>query len=164
MRYAAYFAFAGAVTGALLLTVFVLVAKFQNNDFPFRCSGFVRYDLEHTENGKHEFLVAQDLRFQTRDSGYLIFSGQVNLPNKTVQLNRTVELNQGEKIDNNTYRYHIQNIKASPTDNAPAEVFNLLLGEFTADPTSMQLDVDKLGKKDYLISGPLSSLFTCVRY
>lgn len=164
MRYAAYFALAGAVTGALLLTVFVLVAKFQNNDFPLRCTGFVRYDLSRDQGSLPTFLVAQDLRFQSEENGHLVFVGQVNMPNKTLQLNRTVEFDQGKKIDSNTYRYHIRDIQISPTDNTPAEVFNLLLGEFTADPTSMQLDVDRLGREGFRISGPVSSLFTCVIY
>ncbi|PWC18277.1 hypothetical protein DDT52_13995 [Brenneria roseae subsp. roseae] len=63
-----------------------------------------------------------------------------------------------------TFRYHIKAISVSTTDNTPEPLFNQLLSEFTADSTTLQLDVIQLGKQAYLIGGPVSYLFTCVTY
>ncbi len=134
------------------------------DDFPFRCSTFTRYDLSRKEGVSIEFALKHDLRFQDKSSGYLLLNGQVTYGDKVTTLNRRIILNQGDKIDYDTYRYHIDNIIKSSTDNTPDAAFNHLLAELMLDPSSLQLNVVQLDKKTYLIGGPLSHLFTCQRY
>nr|WP_141653830.1 FidL-like protein [Erwinia billingiae] len=47
---------------------------------------------------------------------------------------------------------------------APDTLFNKLLAELTLDHSYVQLSVDKVDDKSYLIGAPLSCLFTCKRY
>ncbi|MGJ0193842.1 FidL-like protein [Pantoea sp. RRHST58] len=132
--------------------------------FPFRCNTFTRYDLSRKEGSHLDFAVTQDLRFQDRDSGYLLLNGQVTSASNTTLLNRRLILTKGEKIDFDTYRYQIEKVITSSTDNTPDSTFNMLLAELTLDPSYLQFDVVKVDEKSYLIAGPLSYLFTCQRY
>jgi len=155
-----------AVIPAALVVLFIGLKYFTNREeaFPFRCATFTRYDLSRTE-GKHlDFAVTQDLRFQTRDSGYLLLNGQVTNGEETTLLNRRIILTTGDKVDYDTYRYRIAKTITSATDTTPDATFNMLLAELTLDPSYLQLDVIKVDEKAYLISGPLSYLFTCQRY
>jgi len=79
-------------------------------------------------------------------------------------VNRRIVLSGGNKIDSDTYRYNISNTITSPTDTTPDSMFNMLLAELTLDHSYLQLSVDKVDNKSYLIGGPLSYLFTCQRY
>jgi len=132
--------------------------------FPFRCATFTRYELSRKEGNHLDFAVTQDLRFQNHDSGYLLLNGQVTSGNNTTLLNRRLILNNGDKIDYDTYRYQIGKIITSSTDTTPNVIFNMLLAELTLDPSYLQLDVVKVDEKSFLIGGPLSYLFTCQRY
>lgn len=152
--------------GALLLVVFAGINYFKSrtNDLPFRCSAFSRYELSHHDTKRIEFTVSQDLRFIDSDKGYLLLNGEVTVGDVVTELNRRIALSQGNKIDSDTYRYKIREIITSTNDTTPDTVFNLLLAEITLDPTYLQLDFTRLDEDTYLISGPLSYLFTCQRY
>lgn len=134
------------------------------DSFPFRCATFTRYDLSRKEGNRLDFNVTQDLRFQNRNSGYLLLNGQVISGDNTTLLNRRLILTTGDKIDYDTYRYKISQIITSATDTTPDAIFNILKAELTLDPSYLQLDVVKVDEKSYLIGGPLSYLFTCQRY
>lgn len=136
----------------------------RHDAFPFRCATFTRYDLSRQEGAYLTFAVTQDLRFQDRKSGYLLLNGQVTRGDQTTILNRRIGLTQGAKIDSETYRYHIDNVITSTTDNTPDATFALLLAELTLDPSWLQLEINRLDSKTYLVGGPLSYLFTCQRY
>lgn len=157
------------LTITLSLTLFVtLVAgvmfKRQDNDLPFRCSAFSRYDLSRHEGKRLDFYVSQDLRFIDPHSGYLLLNGQVTAGDTVTVLNRRIALSNGNRIEKNTYRYKIRTIVTATNDTTPDAIFNLLFSEITLDPTYLQLDLTRVDEKSYLISGPLSYLFTCERY
>ena len=151
---------------ALLLSVFAGINYFkrQEQDLPFRCFAFSHYDLSRHEGKPFSFVVSQDLRFIDLQSGYLLLNGQAKSGEQETILNRRIALNEGHKIDSDTYRYKIRQIITSTNDTTPDDVFSTLLTEITLDPTYLQLDITQLDKKTYLISGPLSYLFTCQRY
>ncbi|MEB6225169.1 MULTISPECIES: FidL-like protein [Pantoea] len=155
-----------ATLAILLLVTFAAINfyRHQETDLPFRCSAFSRYDLSRQEGKKVEFAVSQDLRFIDAHSGYLLLNGQVTLGDKVTTLNRRIALSEGGKIESDTYRYKIKSIITSTNDTTPDAVFNLLLAEITLDPTYLQVDVRQVDQQAYLISGPLSYLFTCKRY
>ncbi|WP_428944974.1 FidL-like protein [Pantoea sp. FN060301] len=132
--------------------------------YPFRCTTYTRYDLSRNEGKKLEFDVAQDLRFQNKNSGYLLINGQATDGDNISTLNRRIVLTEGEKIDYDTYRYQIAKTITSSTDTTSDNIFNALLAELTLDPSYLQLNIDKVDENTYLISGPLSYLFTCQRY
>ncbi|MDX5627746.1 MULTISPECIES: FidL-like protein [unclassified Brenneria] len=147
----------------LLVTLFIVISSHQQIAWPFKCSAFTRYNLN--QDGQNlEFFLAQDLRFQNNDSGYLLLNGRAVDRGKTTVLNRTIYLKQGGRIDSDTFRYAISRIVPSPTDNTPDAVFNQLLAEFTSDSTRLQLDTIHIQDKAYLIGGPISYLFTCTAY
>lgn len=150
----------------LLLVIFAGINYFKprTNDLPFRCSTFSRYDLSRHDNKKIEFAVSQDLRFINSDSGYLLLNGQTTFGDEVTTLNRRIALSAGHKLDSDTYRYTIRKIITSTNDSTPDAVFSLLLAEITLDPGYLQLDINQVDKKTYLIGGPLSYLFTCQRY
>ncbi|MDQ1215024.1 FidL-like protein [Pantoea anthophila] len=150
----------------LLLAIFAGINfyRYQESDLPFRCSAFSRYDLSRQEGKRIEFAVSQDLRFIDAHSGYLLLNGQVTFGDAVTTLNRRIALSEGNKIDSDTYRYKIRTIVTSTNDTTPDAVFNQLLAEITLDPSYLQLDVRQLDQHAYLISGPLSYLFTCKRY
>ncbi|PWC11890.1 FidL-like protein [Brenneria corticis] len=152
------------VGAVLLLAVLIaLLLLRQNTTFPFKCSGFTRYDLGR--NGSVlDYHLAQDLRFQSANAGYFLLNGHVSTGDKDMTLSRTINLDKGGKLDQDTFRYHIKAVTASATDNTPEPLFNQLLSEFTTDSATLQLDVIQLGKQAYLIGGPISYLFTCVAY
>ncbi|CPR21659.1 FidL-like protein [Brenneria goodwinii] len=152
-------------TGLLLLltTLFIVISSHRQIAWPFKCSAFTRYNLNR-DGHNLEFYLAQDLRFQNNDSGYFLLNGRAVDQGKATVLNRTIYLTQGGRIDNDTFRYHISRIVASPTDNTPDTVFNQLLAEFTSDSTRLQLDTIHIQDKAYLIGGPISYLFTCAAY
>ncbi|WP_265909993.1 FidL-like protein [Erwinia billingiae] len=159
------------LTSALMLIAFTLMLLigvdyfFKKNDtFPFRCSTFSRYDLSRKEGNIFEFAVTQDLRFQDEKTGYLLLNGQAISGDTTTILDRRIILSSGNKIDNDTYRYTISNTITSSTDTTPDTLFNKLLAELTLDHSYLQLSVDKVDDKSYLIGAPLSYLFTCQRY
>lgn len=151
---------------ALLMVTFagVYYLTHQAKDFPFRCSAFSRYDLSRNDDKRIEFAVAQDLRFDKKDSGYLLLNGQATSNDGVTILNRRVALINGAKISDDTYRYQISKVVTSNTDTTPDVIFNKLLAEITLDPTHLQLDVDMIDKNTYIIGGPISYLFTCQRY
>lgn len=151
---------------SLLLILFIGInySAQKSEDFPFRCSTFSRYDLSRKEGKRIEFAVTQDLRFQDDKTGYLLLNGQTTLGDNSMIVNRRIVLSGGNKIDTDTYRYNISNTITSPTDTTPDSMFNMLLAELTLDHSYLQLSVDKVDKKSYLIGGPLSYLFTCQRY
>jgi len=151
---------------ALLLVIFTGFNFFKSraNDLPFRCSAFSRYELSRHDASRIEFAVTQYLRFIDSDTGYLLLNGQVTVDDKITGLNRRIALSQGRKIDSDTYRYKITKMITSTNDSTPDDVFNILLAEITLDPNYLQLDFTRLNGNAYLISGPLSSLFTCQRY
>lgn len=151
---------------ALLLLSFAGINyyKRQADDLPFRCSAFSRYDLSRNNEKKIRFVVSQDLRFTDLSSGYLLLNGQVTFGDEITILNRRLALNEGNKIDSDTYRYKIRRIITSTNDTTPDAVFNRLLVEITLDSTHLQLDMTQVDKKTYLIGAPISYLFTCQRY
>lgn len=151
---------------AALVALFIATAWFTHRaeSYPFRCATFNRYDLSRHEGKRLEFAVTQDLRFQNKNSGYLLINGQATNGDVDTILNRRIILTQGEKTDGNTYRYQINKVVTSSTDTTPDGMFNALLAELTLDPTYLQLDIVKVDEKTYLMSGPLSYLFTCQRY
>lgn len=150
----------------LLLVIFAGIHYFKPrvNDLPFRCSAFSRYDLSRHDDKKIEFAVSQDLRFIDSNSGYLLLNGQVTFGDEVTTLNRRIALSTGRKIDSDTYRYKIRTIITSTNDTTPDGVFNLLLGEIILDSGYLQLNINQVDNKTYLIGGPLSYLFTCQRY
>ena len=148
----------------ILLTASVVTYSKRAETYPFRCSTFTRYDLSRKDDARREFAVTQDLRFINADSGYLLLNGQVTDGEKVTTLDRKINLSGGGKIDSDTYRYRIDKIVPSTTDNTPDSLFNLLLAELTLDPSYLQLDVTKVDHNAYLVGGPLSYLFTCQRY
>lgn len=148
----------------ILLTASVVTYSKRAESYPFRCSTFTRYDLSREDNARREYAVTQDLRFLNTDSGYLLLNGQVTDGEKVTTLNRKISLTKGGKIDSDTYRYRIDKIISSTTDNTPENLFNLLLAELTPDPSYLQLDVTKVDHNTFMIGGPLSYLFTCQRY
>lgn len=155
-----------AIVVAALVVLSIALDYFSNRaeTFPFRCATFTRYDLSRKEEKHLDFAVTQDLRFQNRDSGYLLLNGQATNGDETTLLNRRIILTRGDKVDYDTYRYQIGKIITSSTDTTPDATFNTLLAELTLDPSFLQLNVIKVDEKSYLIGGPLSYLFTCQRY
>jgi hypothetical protein len=155
---------ASVLVAVTLIAIGTMTFIHDADAFPFRCSTSTHYDLSRKEGSHNEFALIMDLRFQDKTSGYLLLNGQVNYGNVVATLNRRIILNQGDKIDYDTYHYHIENIVTSPTDNTPDAVFNDLLAELTLDPSYLQWDVVQVDTRTYLIGGPLSYLFTCQRY
>ncbi|SFT62670.1 FidL-like putative membrane protein [Kosakonia arachidis] len=151
---------------ALLIVIFSVIyfLSHKNKDFPFRCSTFSRYDLSRSAEKNIEFAISHDLRFETKSDGYLLLNGQAEVDGHTFILNRRIVFINGAKLDDDTYKYKIDEIITSTIDNTPNEFFNLLLAEITLDPSYLQLDVDKVDEGSYLIGGPLSYLFICQRY
>jgi hypothetical protein len=91
-------------------------------------------------------------------------NGQATFGDEVTTLNRRIALSAGDKIESDTYRYKIRTIITSTNDSTPDDVFNHLLAEITLDPGYLQLDINQVDKKTYLIGVPLSYLFTCQRY
>ncbi|MGK3143642.1 FidL-like protein [Pantoea sp. C2G6] len=151
---------------ALLLVIFGTINYFnqKTDDLPFRCFAFSRYDLSRQEGKPFIFTLSQDLRFESKQSGYLLLNGQVTSGSDVTILNRRIALSDGNKIDGDSYRYKIRKIITSTNDTTPEPVFNRLLAEITLDPNHLQLDIIQTDEKSYLIGGPLSYLFTCQRY
>lgn len=151
---------------ALLLVIFAGINYFkrQANDLPFRCSAFSRYDLSRHEGNKFEFRVTQDLRVENKQSGYLLLNGQAISGDNVTTLNRRIVLTDGARVDNDTYRFKVGKIVTSTSDTTPDASFNSLLAEIMLDPSHLQLDVNQVDDKSYLIGGPLSYLFICQRY
>lgn len=149
---------------ALLIFAIIRYKKHQVNDLPFRCYAFSHYDLGRHDGDKIVFDVSQDLHFIDLHSGYLLLNGQVTSGDKVTMLNRRIALSAGNKIENDTYRYKIRTIISSTNDTTPDAVFNQLLAEISLDPTHLQLQIIQIDRKTYLISGPLSYLFTCQHY
>ncbi|CAI1126124.1 FidL-like protein [Serratia ficaria] len=151
----------GAAT-LLIIGLIVVFNKSQSIALPFECATYTRYDLgEHDEQLLLE--LDQDLHLQTLESGYLLLTGKVITESKVTTLNRTIHLSLGESIDSNTYRYHIQNITTSATDNTPDKSFDPLLAELSMDSVDLRLDLVKVDANTYMVGGPLSYLFTCIR-
>lgn len=150
----------------LLLVIFAGINyfKLQTTDLPLRCSAFSRYDLSRHEGNKFEFRVSQDLRFENKQSGYLLLNGQAISGDSVTTLNRRIRLIDGAKVDNDTYRYKVGKIVTSTSDTTPNASFSNLLAEILLDPSHLQLDVTQVDDKSYLIGGPLSYLFICQRY
>ncbi|SUB19703.1 FidL-like protein [Pantoea agglomerans] len=151
---------------ALILMFFAGINYFkrQASDLPFRCSAFSRYDLSRHEGNKFEFRVSQDLRFENKQSGYLLLNGQALSGGNMTLVNRRVRLINGAKVDDDTYRYEVDKIVISATDTTLDASFNNLLAEIMLDSSHLQLDVTKVDDNAYLIGGPLSYLFLCQRY
>ena len=150
-----------------VLTLSAIIGQYfiyYTDTYPFRCSTFTRYDLSRRDGARKEFTITQDLRFIDKNSGYLLLNGQVRDDDKVTTLNRRINLIHGGKVDYETYRYRIDKIITSATDNTPDALFNKLLAELTLDSSYLQIDVIQVDKKSYLIGGPLSYLFTCQRY
>jgi hypothetical protein len=120
----------------LLLVIFsgIYFLNYQTQNYPFRCSTFSRYELSRSAVKNIEFAVSHDLRFETENDGYLLLNGQATVDGQTFILNRRIVLNNGAKVDNDTYKYKIDKIIKSTIDNTPDESFNLLLGEITLGP------------------------------
>ncbi|MEM6162503.1 FidL-like protein [Erwinia sp. P6884] len=152
------------LTALTALSIGIFWFTHRAESYPFRCATYTRYDLSRSEGNKLEFAVTQDLRFQNKNSGYLLINGQVTSGENISTLNRRIVLTEGEKIDYDTYRYQITKTITSSTDTTPDNLFNALLAELTLDPAYLQLNIDKVDESAYLISGPLSYLFTCQRY
>ncbi|MBJ7221532.1 hypothetical protein JG725_06570 [Brenneria sp. L3-3C-1] len=148
---------------SLLIVLFAVLFSSQHTIWPFKCSAFTRYNLSQDDNHL-EFYLAQDLRFQDKNSGYFLLNGRAIHNENITVLNRTLHLGQGGKIDSDTFRYQINDIVASPTDNTPDALFNQLLAELIIDNRTLQLDVIPIQDKSYLIGGPISYLFTCTTY
>ena len=156
--------FASVIVVMVLLLTSITYFINRTDAYPFRCLTFTRYDLSRKDDARSVFAVTQDLRFLNPDSGYLLLNGQVRDGEKVTILNRKLNLISGEKIDGDTYRYRIDKVITSSTDNTADDLFNRLLAELTLDPSWLQLDVMKVDNKSYVIGGPLSYLFTCQRY
>ncbi|MBJ9136102.1 FidL-like protein [Citrobacter farmeri] len=135
-----------------------------DKNLPLRCSGFVHYEMSKSEQDGYDFYISQDIRFQSLKEGYMLFNGTFEKDGKQYHLNRTMILKNGKKIDSDTYRYNIEGIKISSTDDTPTEKFEHLLTEFTLDPSLLEIDLINLEGENYLINGPVSSPFTCIRY
>ncbi|CAI2793924.1 Uncharacterised protein [Serratia grimesii] len=149
-------------TVSLLIIGFILT-KNQRTILPLKCTSYTRYDLgEHDDQLLLE--LDQDLHLESLKYGYFLLNGKAITEGKVTTLNRTVHLGLGERIDNNTYRYHIQSITASTTDNTPDTSFNQLMAEFNIDPANLQLSMVKIDSNAYLVGGPVSYLFTCILY
>jgi len=164
LRRSTVISFAGVLLVLTLAAISAQYFTYYADAYPFRCSTFTRYDLSRSDEARKDFAVTQDLRLIEQHSGYLLLNGQVTDGDKVTVLNRKINLIDGDKIDHNTYRYRIDKIITSSTDNTPDAIFNKLLAELTLDPSYLQLDVIKVDQKSYLIGGPLSYLFTCQRY
>lgn len=149
----------------MLITIAVITYKeHEVNDLPFRCYAFSHYDLSRHQDEKFEFDVSQDLRFFDQHSGYLLLNGQVTSGDQVTMLNRRIVLTEGKKKESDTYRNKIKTIITSINDTTPDTIFNKLLAEISLDPTHTQLQITQIDRKTYLVTGPLSYLFTCQRY
>lgn len=154
---------AGAAFAALLAAVLPVLPE--KETLPIRCSTFTRLDLGRTAGETKQYDMVLDLRLLLDGSGYLLLNGQVTSQNnKQDRLNRTLNLTQGKRVDASTYRYVIDKVKTSPADDLPATAFTTLFTELTGDPSVLQMDITELSKGVYLIAGPVSNLFVCVRY
>ncbi len=147
----------------LLLVAFLMIVLGQRTLMPFKCSGSTVYNLSR-DNRELLLYLAQDLRFQTSRSGYLLLNGRAVSDGKTTVFNRTIHLGEGGQIDNDTFRYHIARIAVSPTDTTPDAIFDRLFAELSTDSANLQLDVVHIENQAYLIGGPVSFLFTCTAY
>jgi len=156
-----------AVAISLLMLIIIAGIRYKESEvteLPFRCYAFSHYDLSRHEDKKFEFDVSQDLRFIDQHSGYLLLNGQVTSGDQVTMLNRRIVLMEGKKIENDTYRNKIRKVITSTNDTTPDTLFNQLLAEISLDPTHIQLQITQIDRKTYLITGPLSYLFTCQRY
>ncbi len=130
---------------------------------PFKCTFFTHYDFSKNQS-ELSFALTQDMRFYSKDSGYVIFNGKVNINGETKKLNRSLLLDNGMFLQGKTISYHIKEMKKSMLDDTPDNVFKLLLGEYTFNPETFQIDVFPLDKKSYVIGGPYSFISSCIRY
>lgn len=156
-----------AIAMGILMLIIIAGIRYKEHevsDLPFRCYAFSHYDLSRHEDKKFEFDVSQDLRFIDQHSGYLLLNGQVTFGDQVTMLNRRIVLTEGKKIEIDTYRNKIKTIITSTNDTTPDAIFNQLLAEISLDPTHVQLQINQIDRKTYLITGPLSYLFTCQRY
>ena len=147
----------------VLIVLSAIIAFRQRPDPPFRCSAFTRYNLSR-DNHDITLSVAQDLRLMPAPDGYLLMNGRAVSDGAGTVLNRVIRLGDGGKIDEDTYRYHIDKIIVSSTDTTPDALFKQLLTELTTDNETLQLDVVHIEGKAFLIGGPVSYLFTCTTY
>lgn len=138
--------------------------KSQQSPYPFKCTSFTTYHLKDVNGRPFSLSVAQDLRFESKTEGYLLFSGRVKSTEGQWLIQRGVALNKGFKVDSDTFKFHIKRISVAPEDNTPERYFTPLIREFSLDDIRMQLDVINIGEKVYIIGSPFSFLFSCVRY
>lgn len=164
MKRCILFSLAAVVMLLLMIFTGMRYIHAQDNDLPFRCYAFSHYNLSRQQGEKVEFDLSQDLRFLTPHSGYLLLNGPVTSGDQVTMLNRRIAFNAGSKIESDTYRYKIRTVITSANDTTPDAVFTQLLAEIALDPSHIQLQITQIDRKTYLISGPLSYLFTCQRY
>lgn len=130
---------------------------------PLRCNTFTTFNLEKDDNNL-VFKIAHDLRLQADGNGIFVINGEVVANGKSSSVNRVINLSNGIVLDEDTVEYQIKSVSVSPTDNTSSSDFNKLIAEFTSDPKRFELDIINVDDDAYLIGGPVSFLFICMRY
>lgn len=158
------------ITVSLVVIVAVAVTAFighwvvwRERIVPFKCTFFTHYDFGKNQSDL-TFSVTQDMRFYSKESGYVIFNGKVTINGETKKLNRSLLLSDGVFLQGKTISYHIKDMKKSMLDDTPDNVFKMLLGEYTFNPETFQIDIFPLDKKSYIVGGPYSFISSCIRY
>lgn len=153
---------AGLISAVILLAGIWLYTE-KTLRFPFKCFGFVEYNLA---SGNHPIIlkVSQDIRLFGQGKGKINFRGQVDDNGHITQLSRTLALTDGKAIDDDTLRFRISHITRSPVDNSPEQIFEVLLNEYTTSQDTLQLDIIRLQHEIWLIGSPTSYLMTSIHY
>lgn len=125
----------------------------------FRCNGPTRYFLEN-----EEVKVNQDLRVSGLNTAYLTLEGYISTQDGRKKLHRIIYMTNGKKAYKHSYLFNIRDIHKSVNDTVSEKDFERLLMELTGDTSQISFDINHLSENLYLISTPLSYIFTCNGY
>ncbi|XGI79146.1 FidL-like protein [Enterobacter hormaechei] len=131
--------------------------------YPFKCYGFTEYNLM-LNNEPVQLNLSQDIRLFDDKTGEISFSGEAVHANKSMILHRKVKLTDASRLDNDTLTFTIHRTEKSLLDNTHEDIYNLLMNEYSASQTSLQIDLDEVDPKLWLISSPTSFITICHEY
>lgn len=150
----------------IILIFTILLVHFKNGkvvDYPFKCYGFVEYNLL---DGRDivTYDSSQDLRIFSDGIAYVNFSGMVKFRNNESILNRTINLKNVNHLDKNTISFDIDNFQKSISDNTPDELYNILLNEYLFQKGKINLDVVNIDNSTWVLGNSSSFIMSCVEY
>lgn len=132
-------------------------------NYPFKCYGFTEYNLV-LDNKPVQLNLSQDIRLFGDKTGEISFSGRAAYDNQSMIFHRKIKLTDASRPDKNTLKFNIHRAVKSLSDNTPEDIYNLLMNEYSASQSSLQIDLDEVVSGLWLISSPTSFITICHAY